>query len=54
MEELMRPKEAAKILCVSTSCLRKWANQGKLTVVKTFGNQRRFKLSEIEEMLKRK
>jgi putative resolvase len=43
------PKEAAKILGVSISSLRRWENEGKLKAIRTPGGQRRFVLEEIEE-----
>ncbi|KYC36957.1 DNA invertase [Scytonema hofmannii PCC 7110] len=43
------PKEAAKILGVSISSLRRWENEGKLKAIRTPGGQRRFVLDEIQE-----
>ncbi|MDH6100459.1 zinc ribbon domain-containing protein [Anabaenopsis sp. FSS-46] len=36
------PKEAAKILGVHVSSLRRWENEGKLKAIRTPGGQRRF------------
>jgi excisionase family DNA binding protein len=44
------PKEAAKILGVHVSSLRRWENEGKLKAIRTPGGQRRFILEEIEEV----
>jgi excisionase family DNA binding protein len=44
------PKEAAKILGVHVSSLRRWENEGKLRAIRTPGGQRRFILEEVEKM----
>lgn len=43
------PKEAAKLLGVHVSSLRRWENEGKLKAIRTPGGQRRFILEEIEK-----
>ncbi len=43
------PKEAAKILGVHVSSLRRWENEGKLKAIRTPGGQRRFILEEVEK-----
>ncbi len=43
------PREAAKILGVHVSSLRRWENEGKLKAIRTPGGQRRFILEEIEK-----
>ncbi|MFB2977971.1 IS607 family transposase [Microseira sp. BLCC-F43] len=44
------PKEAAKILGVHVSSLRRWENEGKLRAIRTPGGQRRFVLEEVEKV----
>lgn len=44
------PKEAAKILGVHVSSLRRWENEGKLKAIRTPGGQRRFILEEVEKV----
>jgi putative resolvase len=44
------PKEAAKILGVHVSSLRRWENEGKLKAIRTSGGQRRFVLEEVEKV----
>ncbi|QOV23386.1 IS607 family transposase [Anabaenopsis elenkinii CCIBt3563] len=44
------PKEAAKILGVHVSSLRRWENEGKLRAIRTPGGQRRFILEEVEKI----
>ena len=39
---LLRPSEAARQYGVSLSTLRRWGNEGKLSSVRTIGNQRRY------------
>ena len=51
MEELVSPKQAAKMLGVCTDTLRNWTKDGKIKCVKTAGGHRRYKLSEINKLL---
>jgi excisionase family DNA binding protein len=51
MSELISPREAAKITGVSPNTLRNWEEAGKLTSVKTMGGHRRYKLSEIKQLV---
>ena len=53
MNELIKPREAAKMLAVSLSTLRKWIMDGNLTEIRTIGGHRRFKLSEIKNILEK-
>ncbi|WYL97784.1 MAG: IS607 family transposase [Gloeotrichia echinulata IR180] len=50
MMQHVTPKEAAKILGVHVSSLRRWENEGKLKAIRTPGGQRRFILGEIEKV----
>lgn len=43
------PKQAAKILGVHVSSLRRWESQGKLKAIRTPGGQRRYNLEEVEK-----
>lgn len=52
MNELITPKQAAKMLGITTNSLRNWELAGKIQVVKTMGGHRRYKLEEIKAMLK--
>ncbi len=51
IKELYTPKEAAKILGVSVLTLQRWDRSGKIKVVRTPTNRRRFPRSEIERLL---
>ncbi|MEQ9551063.1 MAG: IS607 family transposase [Coleofasciculus sp. G3-WIS-01] len=42
------PKQAAKILGVHVSSLRRWESEGKLRAIRTPGGQRRYDLKEVE------
>ena len=42
--------EAARALGVSVATLRRWESQGKITAVRTPGDQRRFPVAEIERI----
>lgn len=44
--------EAAQRLGVTTLTLRRWDDSGKLKAVRTFGNHRRYRLDEIEAIVK--
>ncbi len=43
------PKQAAKILGVHVSSLRRWESEGKLKAIRTPGGQRRYSLKEVEK-----
>ena len=51
-EELITPKEACKMLGVSTSTLRRWAYQGKIRYVKLPSGRLRYYRSDIEKILR--
>jgi len=46
------PQQAASLLGVSVSSLRRWSDSGQLTAVRTPGGQRRYNLEEIEKAAK--
>ena len=46
-ERLINIKNAAEILGVSKETLRNWDKSGKLISVRTYGNHRRYRLSDI-------
>lgn len=52
--QLLRIQEAAKLLGVSTSTLRKWDNEGKLPAVKiSKRGDRRYRQQDIKIFLKK-
>ena len=46
-DKLINIKNAAEILGVSKETLRNWDKSGKLLSVRTYGNHRRYRLSDI-------
>jgi len=50
MNDLLSPKEAARILGVSTQCLRIWEQHGKIKPIKTEGGHRRYVQQEVERL----
>ena len=48
MSEYIRPAEAAKMLGVSRDTVRRYANNGDLTAIKTPGGQRRIDRESVE------
>ena len=51
MEKLLKLSEVAEILNVSKNTLRNWDNSGKLSSIRTGGNQRRYKQSDIDNFI---
>ena len=51
-DKLLRLPEVAELLGVHVGTLRKWDNEGKLKAVRTPGGQRRYRLSDIEKVIK--
>lgn len=50
MDDLLNPKEAARMLGVSTQCLRVWEEKGRIKPIKTQGGHRRYAKKEIESL----
>lgn len=50
-DELMTTREAAALLGVGTTSIKRWADSGLLTCVKTPGGHRRFPRSSVEALL---
>lgn len=49
--ELLSTNEAAAILKVGPSTVKRWADEGKLGCVKTMGGHRRFRGSDVAELI---
>jgi excisionase family DNA binding protein len=47
MDRLLSIGQAAKAYGVSVSTLRRWERAGKITAERTVGNQRRYKITEL-------
>ena len=51
-EKLLSPAEVALLFRVDPKTVTRWAKAGKLTSIKTLGGHRRYKESEVKELLK--
>lgn len=51
MDRLLTLKETGKLLNVSKQTLQRWDNSGKLIAIRTEGGHRRYKLSDIENIM---
>jgi excisionase family DNA binding protein len=51
-ERLLTPAEVASLFRVDPKTVTRWAKAGKLTSIKTLGGHRRYKESEVKELLK--
>ncbi len=50
-EKLLTPAEVAALFRVDPKTVTRWAKAGKLTSIKTLGGHRRYKESEVKELL---
>jgi len=50
-DELLRPREVARMFGVRTTTIARWAREGKLTPLHTPGGHRRYRLSELQPVL---
>ena len=50
--DLLTPAEVAEIFRVNSKTVSRWAQSGKLSVVRTLGGHRRFRRSEVEAQLR--
>ena len=51
-EVLLTPAEVAALFRVDTKTVKRWAQAGKLTSIRTLGGHRRYRESEVRELLK--
>jgi excisionase family DNA binding protein len=51
-EVLLTPAEVAALFRVDPKTVTRWAKAGKLTSIRTLGGHRRYKDSEVKELLK--
>jgi excisionase family DNA binding protein len=47
---LLRPGEVADMFRVDPKTVTRWANDGKLTAIRTLGGHRRFREDEVMEL----
>jgi excisionase family DNA binding protein len=52
-EALLTPAEVAAIFRVDPKTVTRWANTGKLTSLRTLGGHRRYRESEVRNLLGR-
>jgi excisionase family DNA binding protein len=52
-DNLLTPAEVAALFRVDPKTVTRWAKAGKLTSFRTLGGHRRYKESEVKELLKR-
>ena len=50
-EPLMTPAEVATAFRVDVKTVTRWARAGKLTCIRTLGNHRRYRESEVKALL---
>ncbi|HUR77468.1 MAG TPA: BldC family transcriptional regulator [Acidimicrobiales bacterium] len=50
---LLTPAEVATLFRVSPKTVTRWARSGKLTALRTLGGHRRFRASEVKDLLER-
>ncbi|KGA08240.1 MAG: DNA-binding protein [actinobacterium acIB-AMD-7] len=51
-ERLLTPAEVATLFRVDPKTVTRWAKAGKLTSIRTLGGHRRYKESEVRQLLK--
>lgn len=52
-DALLTPAEVAAKFKVDPKTVTRWANQGKLTSIRTLGGHRRYKESEVKALLQK-
>jgi excisionase family DNA binding protein len=50
-EALLTPSEVASLFRVDPKTVTRWAKAGKLTSIRTLGGHRRYRESEVRELL---
>jgi len=51
-EVLLTPAEVAAMFRVDPKTVTRWAKSGKLTAIRTLGGHRRYRQSEVQDLLK--
>ena len=51
-EVLLTPAEVAKLFRVDPKTVTRWAKAGKITAIRTLGGHRRYRESEVRNLLK--
>lgn len=50
-EKLLTPQEVANLFHVDPKTVTRWADAGKLGAIRTLGGHRRYRVTEIDELL---
>lgn len=50
-DELLTPGEVARLFGVDPKTITRWANAGKLSAIRTLGGHRRYRASEVYDLL---
>jgi excisionase family DNA binding protein len=50
LDGLLRPQEVAELFRVDPKTVTRWANDGKLTAIRTLGGHRRFSQQEVMDL----
>jgi len=50
-EVLLTPAEVAKLFRVDPKTVTRWAKAGKLTAIRTLGGHRRYRKSEVQNLI---
>lgn len=50
--ELLTPGEVAELFGVTPKTVTRWADAGKLDPIRTLGGHRRYRASEVDELLR--
>ena len=53
-EVLLTPAEVAKLFRVDPKTVTRWAKAGKLTAIRTLGGHRRYRQTEVQNLLNTK
>jgi len=53
-EVLLTPAEVAKLFRVDPKTVTRWAKAGKLTAIRTLGGHRRYRQSDVQNLLNAK
>lgn len=52
-QDLLKPAQVARMFAVDPKTVTRWAKLGKLDTVMTLGGHRRYRASEVRELLER-
>lgn len=50
-DELLTPGEVARLFGVNPKTITRWASAGKLSAIRTLGGHRRYRASEVYDLL---